>query len=182
MAERKVTFDELRALIERLGDRLPAVVRPAVVASSQAMLRDVVLNRMSGQYLGVVTGTGRRSMEARVAEAANRLSASISNPLGYIRAHEEGFKGPVSVRAHTRRLKARGRAGKKKAATVAHVRAHTRVANIRARHFMRDTVLQEAGRLPSAGTGVAPIERRVVRALEIFLVRNRPARAGELGV
>jgi len=199
--QRTVTFEELQKLVGDVGRKAPAAMRVAMQAAVQAMLRDVVKNRMSGQYLGVVTGTGRRSVQASgsVSGSGDALRGVIGSPLGYIRAHERGFSGPVQVRAHTRRRAAletrRGKATKKSAAAVkarlragrsgyAHVRAHTRQVNIRARRFLRDTVLQEAGSLPGllGGGGDAPFTRRAVRALQILAITGKLPKVKELGL
>ena len=49
----------------------------------------------------------------------------------YAAAHNEGYRGPVDVRAHQRTVKKTG--------TVYDVRAHTRMADIVQRRFMGDS-------------------------------------------
>jgi hypothetical protein len=192
MSERVVTLDELRDLVKRAGTKLSAVAKVAMRASTVAMMADAVRNRMSGQYLGVVTGTGRRSVQLspEVRALGDRISGSIGSPLNYIRAHEEGYKGPVavpahSVRAHVRRGRIVSRRGARRRIQVpAHTRkAHTRQANIRARRFLRDTLYQETGQLPGLlASGASPFSRRMLRALTILVEQNRMPRVAELGV
>ncbi len=194
MAERVVTVEELTNLVAAAGKQTPAIVRSALRAASLAMLRDVQINRLSHQYLGVDTGTGRRTIQQRVVDRGDSIRAEIGSPLVYMRAHEEGFEGAVQVRAHTRRLNSlqvrRGKVTKKSAkaakraggSSTAFVRAHTRQVRMRARRFLRDTVLQEAGKLPGLLSTKSPIEARLVKALRIFFEQGRVPKPGELGV
>lgn len=194
-----VTLDELQKMIRGVGDKFPEIAERAMTASVQAMVRDVVANRMTGQYLGVVTGTARRSITGRVKRGASSITASIGSTLKYVRAHEMGYTGPVQVRAHQRRLVelSSGRGGKitkasarkyKKAKaagrkTMSHVRAHTRRVNIRARRFLRDTVMQEAGTLPAMLlSGEPAFSRRLVRAMQIYVEQGRMPSVGDLGL
>jgi hypothetical protein len=203
---RTVTFEELQRLVDLSGRKAPQAMRVAMKAAVQSMLGDVVKNRMSGQYLGVVTGGGRRSVQTSgsVAGTGERVQGVIGSPLKYIKAHEQGFQGSVQVPAHTRRLNltrviSKGkRAGERvkrgekarlafsqkhgrKSSTI--VRAHTRQMNIRARRFLRDTVLQEAGGLPGLlSGGEPPFTRRVVRALSILALTGRLPKTSQLGL
>ena len=202
---RTVTFKELQRLVDLAGRKAPEAMRVAMKAATQGMVRDVVKNRMSGQYLGVVTGAGRRSVQSSgsVEGSGETVRGVIGSPFKYIKAHEQGFKGQVQVPAHTRRLNLtrviqkgkragqrvkRGEkqrlqsalSGRKTSTTV---RAHTRQMNIRARRFLRDTVLQEAGGLPGLlSGGEPPFTRRVVRALSILALTGRLPKTSQLGV
>lgn len=169
MAKERIDLDEVRQAIESLGlERTSKSVQAAARASFMAMLRDTIANRMSGQELGIVTGTARKSMRGFALRTSDRVIAAFGSPLRYVRAHEEGFSGPVNVRAHERE----GRSGKQH-----HVRAHVRQANIRARHFMRHSLQAETR--PKTGSRVA---RRIIKALSIAARTGRIPVAGELGV
>ena len=198
---RTVSIEELSKRLGDLQKKLPAAARAAMRSSVWAMIRDVVMNRMSGQYLGVVTSTARRSMHATVERRGDSVRGVIGNPHDYVRAHEMGFHGPVQVRAHTRQL-ARlergvrtGKVTKKSArkykarrkkgyAMSASVRAHTRQVNIRAKRFIRDTLADEA--VPYSATraqaGNSRIERRVLRALEILAETGKTPKAADIKV
>jgi len=168
MAKVLTDLQEIKRAIAAVSE--PAAdssIRAAMQASVQAMMRDVILNRMTGQELGVVTGTARRSMRGRTWENSRRVVGEFGSPLGYVRAHEIGFHGPVGVRAHER---TRG-------STTHPVRAHTRNVNIRARHFMRNSLSKET----RGGSG-SKLTRRIVKALRIAAKQGRIPRAGELGV
>lgn len=195
---RTVSMEEFERLMVAAGKKAPAALKNAMRAAVQAMIRDVVANRLSNQYLRVDTGGARRSITGEVRGGGERILGVIGSPLRYVRAHEEGFKGSVQVRAHTRRrssletrsgkatkksvkaVKARLRAGR---SGYSHVKAHSRFMNIRARRFLRDTVLQEAGALPTMlASGVAPFTRRATKALKILLLFSRVPKVSELGI
>ena len=200
-ARKTVTLEGLEDLVQRVGKGLPRVARTVLQASLAAMVRDVTVNRMSGQYLGVDTGKGRQSVRTsgHLSPAGDRMRIYFGSPLGYIRAHEEGYTGPVQVREHTRRMLRpthyKGKVSKRSAKEIkaalrkgrkpyAHVRAHTRQVRIRARRFIRDTLLQEAGDLPRLLTGgdANAFTRRLIKGLRIVTEQNRFPRVGELGV
>ena len=187
MAEEvSLDLDKILRTFEHLSGDLPAAIFAAMTVSAEAMLADVVRNRMSGQYLGVVTGNARRSMQGFARAQGNTISAIIGNPFRYVRAHELGFQGTVQVKAHERRrlgaIKARNirtrqvtKRGKPTKAQMAagpiHVRAHDMHMNVRAKYFMRDTVRD----------AVVPTTDRIKRAV-LFLARNgRPPGPGDLG-
>lgn len=201
VVSKTITIEELEKLVGQVGRKLPVLAKTAMQASMWAMVRDAVVNRMSGQYLGIVTGKGRQSVDAsgQVTASGNRIAASLGSPFGYIRAHEEGYVGPAKVpahtvrghriRAHSRRAHTRRDGVKVKAHNVrAHkigprsVRAHTRQLNIRARRFLRDTLRQEAGDIPAllGGGDTAPVARRLIRAMRIYVEGGRMPKAAEL--
>ena len=108
--------------------------------------------------------SGRAVKSIRVVPAEIRgdtVVGSYGSNLVYVRAQEEGYIGIVSVRAHTRRRFSYGqrktfsyfnatnlrfelssrrprREDRERQATL--VRAHTRMMNLPARHFFRDTL------------------------------------------
>jgi len=163
MADFTVTIDlegmrkRLLALGTRpLTDTMLAVVRLTL----QHWLRSTV-EKISGPYLRVPSGSARRSIIADVAApAGDGVVGRFGSPLRYVRAHELGFRGKVKVRAHQRFMKLPTRRG----ATQVTVRAHQRVMNLRARRFMRDSIAEDLPGLPA----------RTRRAL-ILLARNGSA-------
>lgn len=69
--------------------------------------------------------------------STERVVISAGNDkVTYAKAHNEGFVGSVSISAHQRTIKAKGRGKKRKPARTIQVKAHTRKANIPARPFM----------------------------------------------
>lgn len=124
------------ALLARLAgspDRLRNSMRQTV-ARLAIRVQGRVKEKLTGEVLHVRTGTLRRSINQRVVEDGPSIYAQVGTNVAYAHAHEYGFRGPVSVRAHTRTL-ATG--------TVQNVRAHTRQMNLPARSFLRSTLSEE---------------------------------------
>lgn len=176
----RIELHEIAEMIQALGKlKVAQAIRSGVDFGLMAMTRDVIANRMSGQYLGVVTGTARRSIRDRSRRSAEKVIGEFGSPLGYVRAHELGFSGTVQIPAHIRRLvQVRGRSGRvtkrglrayKRALregrkTYAHVKPHSRTLNLRARHFLRDAL---QGKLPLLGSA---IERALLRLAQTGVV------------
>jgi hypothetical protein len=176
----KLELADLVKRFEAVSQNVPAAVYSAFLLSAEAMVADVTKNRMTGQYLGVVTGGARRSIQPVTTAGAEGMKTGIESHLNYVKAHEEGFRGEVQVPEHLRKnvsLKIDVRTGKVtkrsareyKAAVLAHrkltshVRAHSMKMNIRAKYFMRDTVR----------AAVDPTASRVERALVILASTGR---------
>ena len=154
-----MTLDAQRAKVYlgALAGLLHRAVGAGVRVSILDMVAHVTKNKLRGQYLRRRTGTLIRSITAspRFATTPELVSGTLGSNLDYARVHEEGFVGRVQVKAHVRRLvgPASSRAGARRLrkaliagrSTVAHVRAHSRHVNVRARHFLRDTVSEKRG-------------------------------------
>ena len=113
-------------------------------------IRDKRFTARSANSLGVVTGMGYRSVHAVPARVeGDTVAMEIGSNVGYIKAHEYGFKGTVRVRQHhrrgykVRRVIARnsfsGLAEKTKARDIRGVivKAHDRRVNIKERRMIR---------------------------------------------
>jgi len=151
-----------------------------------AFVRDVQRNRLSGQYLRVVTGTARRSIEGKTTVLADRIRGEAGSALDYVRAHEEGFDGRVQVRPHVRglrpvatrsrasarRLKKHLRAGR---ASFAHVRAHSRELHIRAKRFIAHSAEVLAGTRAAESAGSFPTLGQAARAGLLHLAETGKA-------
>jgi phage gpG-like protein len=70
-------------------------------------LQAEVKQKLSGEVLHTVTGTLRRSINYSVLQDLSSVVASVGTNVVYAAAHEYGFTGNVTVRAHIRRSKAR---------------------------------------------------------------------------
>lgn len=70
-------------------------------------LQALVKNKLSGEVLHNRTGTLRRSINYAVHDDAGSVVASVGTNVVYAAAHEYGFNGDVTVRAHIRRSKAK---------------------------------------------------------------------------
>lgn len=104
----RISLDQVHDLVEQYGEE--SVVKAVEIGlglGMQAVLADVVSQKMSGQLLGVVTGTARRSIRVATETLRDRVRGIVGSPLRYVRAHEEGFKGTVEVAEHKRTMPAR---------------------------------------------------------------------------
>ena len=153
-----LTVQAFAKKLEQVTDEaLRRTIRGTLQLSLDSMVANVVRNKMSGQLLGVVTGTARRSIASEIRETPDSIIGAFGSPLRYVRAHELGFHGAVSVRAHTRRGYA--------------VSAHQRIMNLRARNFLREALNE----------GIPGLARRVVRGLRILIETGTPPAVTELG-
>lgn len=179
-------FDDagLRKAFKALEVNLPKTLAAAMWASLDYLVADVVLNRLSGQYLHRRTGTLQRSITAspRVVKKGRGVRGVFGSHLEYARKHEEGFEGFVDIPAHTRAphaVRAHQRALKTGRVQIqahrrrgAEVQAYRQYQVIQGRHFLRDTVKE----------GQPVIEKRFRRAIAIALVKNRVPTKSELQV
>lgn len=191
----RLSLDQMLERFKFLGKQLAPTVYRAMLVSGQEMLRRTVKDHMSGprrgskpSVLGRDHGTARRSMIAQTEFKNEVIGSLVGSPLGYVRAHEEGFDGSVQVRGHTRRIirlernTKTGRVSKKSAAaykaasrragkTLAFVRPYKRDVRMPALHFIRDAVLES----------VTPTENRIVKALMYAARTGQVPTPGQLG-
>ena len=80
--------------------------------------------------INVVTGNYRRNISSNVVEVGNTVIGTLLGNVEYAAVHEYGFKGTMSIPAHSRRT----RNGDVK------VRAHTRKANIPQRPLLTPAI------------------------------------------
>jgi len=105
----------------------------------QTILRDK-LSLHGPNTLGIRTGKLRDSLTATTPQIQNNtIATTITAPVPYARAHEYGYKGPVTIRPHTRTTKTHTG---KKITTLIH--AHTTRMNLPQRSFIRSTLAQRA--------------------------------------
>ncbi len=164
--------------------KLAPTVGVGVRASILGMVRHVTKNKLRGQYLRRRTGTLIRSITAspRFLVREDLVRGAFGSNLDYARAHEEGFSGRVTVRAHLRTMADQGGSffSGLGGVHVTRVREHARMMDIPGRHFLRDTVVE---RTPDAGLNV----RKAVLVLAdtrkvptLTQVRNRSVSLREL--
>lgn len=131
-----------REVIAKLGaakDRAREAVKKSVVRLTLELLRKVKAEKLSGQLLNVQTGRLRRSITQRATEQGSTITGIVGTNVEYARAHELGFKGPVSVKAHLRQIKEAW--GKPlKAAKKIQVKPHARQVELPARSFLRSAL------------------------------------------
>lgn len=135
------------ALLARMTggpDRLHTALRREVDRLSLRVQSSVKDDKLTGQALHVRSGTLRRSINRKVEETPSSIIATVGTNVAYAHAHEYGFDGQETVRAHTRRsvrqlaVKRRDRAGKSEGTI--EVREFTRHVHIPERSFLRSTL------------------------------------------
>lgn len=139
---------------------LPDGIRSRVVDSigklSYRLELKVVREKLKGQVLKVRTGTLWHSINSRLLTDKNAVVGVVSTNVGYGKAHEYGFSGPVTVKEHLRKIRTQGKMSlrsvkghdmkvwtKKRGALtggVATVAAHTRHVDLPERSFLRSAL------------------------------------------
>ncbi|MGD9613834.1 MAG: HK97 gp10 family phage protein [Alphaproteobacteria bacterium] len=138
MIEVTVTGD--KEIIARL-DRMPDSIRESMAKEMQRwgfrLQRNVQKDKLSGQVLKVRTGVLRSSINLKVDDAPDRITATVGTKVAYARVHEFGFRGKQSVRAHLRKVTRLF--GKPVTATL-NIKAHTRNVKFPERSFLRSAL------------------------------------------
>lgn len=144
MADQIVVSMRAEALLARLagtGAALQSGMRRAVERLSIIVQGGVKEGKLTGQVLHVRTGTLRRSINRRITEDSSGVFATVGTNVRYAAAHEYGFDGEVTVKAHTRRaqqqmaLKGKKRPGKSEGTI--NVRQFTRHMHLPEKSFLR---------------------------------------------
>lgn len=117
-----------------LGPAMMDRLRQVVARVAVEMVARVKGDKLSDQVLHVRTGRLRRSITFKLTNGPTTATAQVGTNVSYARAHEYGFTGAVSVRAHLRKSKTGG-----KPAVVA---AHTRQVKLPERSFLRSTLAE----------------------------------------
>ena len=129
------------AVVRMLQAKVPALtaaVRTSVTRATFALVAYVKANKLSGQVLKVRTGTLRRKINGRVSETSTAIMGQVGVKLSYAAAHEYGFDGDESVRAHVRTIKQAF--GRSIAPTTVSVRAFNRHIHLPERSFLRSSL------------------------------------------
>lgn len=174
----EVTPYQAAAMLEQYGAHALRALIVSGKASAGLLASRTIKQRLSGQVLKRVTGTLQRSVAASpraYAVSEKEAQATYGTHLDYGIAHEQGFEGTVTVRAHQRRpgrVSARALRGAEDAAGVVNVRSHQRQVRVTAKWYLRDT-LQE---------GHADVRRLAVEALDYLIRTGQVPKASDLGV
>lgn len=154
----KITFDlrqdALMAHLTAFPDRLAKSVVRAMNRVTIGVQAHVKADKLSGQVLHVQTGTLRRSINREVRVNGGEIEGIVGTNVEYAAAHEYGFHGTVTVRAHIRRISTSiksqaigsmhnrvGRASKNKYFKgYADVREHSRKVDLPERSFLRSAL------------------------------------------
>lgn len=120
--------------------------------------------KLSGQVLKVQSGRLRRSINYRTDETETGIEALVGTNVSYGRAHEFGFSGSVTVKAHLRTVRqAFGR--KLRSAKKVEVRTHSRNVNLPERSFLRSSLREMR----------SEIDSRIARVVADSIVRSAKA-------
>lgn len=114
--------DKFRVRLNKVVERLAIQLQGKIVAE-----------KLSGQVLNNKTGTLRRSINYRIENSDNEITAIVGANTPYAARHEYGFHGTESVRGFIRRLKS----GK-----TSQVNPHTRNINYAARSYLRSSLAE----------------------------------------
>jgi len=145
----------LRGYPDRLVNRL-VVVMNRLTLEIQSQVKGF---KLSGQVLHTQTGTLRRSINREVRVVPGMVEGTVGTNVEYAGAHEFGFSGRVTVRAHIRTIKlAFGR--QLKSPIEVSVGSFSRSANLPERSFLRSTLTEWNDR------AVAAIQQGAVEALK----------------
>ena len=135
---RFVGDDKVIANLKGMGPKVVAAGKASITRSTMRVLAKAK-QKVSGEVLKNRTGTLRRAINFRVEDAGGRIVGTVGIKLRYAAAHEYGFKGTVTVRAHLRTMKvAWGRPVKQPRKI--EVGAHTMKMNLPERSFLRSSL------------------------------------------
>lgn len=133
--------ETLLARLAGTADRLKEGMNAAVTRLSIVVQTGVKAERLTGQVLHVRTGTLRRSINRRVEVTDGGVIATVGTNVRYAAAHEYGFDGSVTVKAHTRRsalqMSAKRSKRDRKSDGTVQVRSFTRHMRMPERSFLR---------------------------------------------
>ena len=141
MSVEAVGIKEVTERFQTLPERARASLRQSIGRLALKLQARVMRQKLSGQVLNVKTGRLRRSIDQVVRDNGDDIAGVVSSNVEYARAHEYGFSGQESVKAHLRTIKQAF--GKPlKAPVTFQVQAHARKANIPERAFLRSALAE----------------------------------------
>lgn len=139
MIDASVTGDErVVASIRSQYQKVITNVEQSIGRLTLKLLTRVKVNKLSGQVLNVRTGRLRRSITYVVNKTPSRITGIVGTNVEYARAHELGFSGEVSVKAHLREIKKAW--GKDITPRTVEIRAHSRHVNLPEKSFLRSAL------------------------------------------
>ena len=147
--------DQMLEQLRALPDVITSGLARAITRLGIELQRDVQQNRLSGQILKSRSGTLRSSIDFRIDQSGQGITAGVFTDLRYGTTQEYGFTGTVGVRASLRRItKAFGRPIAEKSISV---RAYNRRMDVPERSFLR-SALQDMTPAIAAGVEAALVE------------------------
>lgn len=153
MSDGLIVSMRAEALLARLAgtqDRMKANLL-SVVNRLSIEVQSESKGLLSGPVLSVRTGTLRRSINRVVVDNANGIVATVGTNVRYAAAHEYGFDGDVTVKAHTRRSALQMSVGRKSRVSssdgTVNVREFTRHMHLPERSFLRVILKERAAEI-----------------------------------
>jgi len=147
----KITGDGPTLLrLSSMNVRLRDAIRRTVTRQATALTRYVKQSKLSGQVLKNRTTPLRNSVNYRISETADQVTASVGTNVKYAAAHEYGFDDTVTVRAHVRSVNSRNIRGtidgkrKKTGQGIGYVSEHERHMHLPERSFLRSSLLENS--------------------------------------
>lgn len=143
MIEASVTGDAaVVASIRQQYRKITTNVEQSIGRLTLKLLTRVKVSKLSGQVLNVRTGRLRRSITQKVVSTPSHITGIVGTNVEYARAHELGFNGQVSVKAHLRQIKMAW--GKRITPRTVEIRAHSRQMNLPEKSFLRSALADMA--------------------------------------
>lgn len=143
MIEASVTGDSaVVASIREQYRKITTNVEQSIGRLTLKLLTRVKVNKLSGQVLNVRSGRLRRSITQKVVNTPSQITGIVGTNVEYARAHELGFNGQVSVKAHLRQIKMAW--GKRITPRTVEIRAHSRQVNLPEKSFLRSALTDMA--------------------------------------
>ncbi|STZ77348.1 hypothetical protein [Bergeriella denitrificans] len=131
--------DTIAAVLKSYSAGIDAQIEASIGRSVLMLQRYVVANKLSGQVLGKRTGNLRRSINQVVERNGTKTVGMVKTNVRYGVAHEYGFSGAVSVKAHLRQIKqAFGRPLRESRSV--QIKAHSRHVKLPERSFLRSAL------------------------------------------
>lgn len=140
----KISGKARKVMREMPGVMVPALYRGMQKAMSLAEAR-VRSPYLSGKALQRRSGRLRGSITHDVRIEGDRVVAHIGTSVVYGRIWELGFKGPVTVKGHTRNI--RQAFGKAIKPTAVQVREHVRNLDVKPRPFIRPALKESTEKM-----------------------------------
>lgn len=160
MIEIRVTgAEQVVVELEQIPPRSRSYLTTVIQKITNQLHDEVQRGKLEGQVLKHRSGRLSQSIHAQVKSEADVIEGIVGTNVEYARAHEYGFNGQVSVRAHLRKItEAFGRV--LDAPVEAQVQAHSRHMRLPKRSFLRSTLEEHRSEIHRL------IEAAVARAVQ----------------
>ena len=136
--------DKVLANMAGIFPRVRAAAKQSITRSLLELVAEVKSQKLSGQVLRNRTGRLRRSIHMTgVTDSGNEISGVVGTNVEYAAAHEYGFTGTVTVKAHMRKITQAWGKSLKNPRQVS-VSSHGRQVNLPEKSFLRSALKEMA--------------------------------------